>query len=356
MNRNYDLNWGPACGGSANAASETYSGPSAESEAETITMVNFSRARRFAKVMDFHSFGREVLQTYLCAVMPSLIENYIDGQAVALSNTIGYGVRDPSADGENYEWQIKENTSYAFLTEIDLQFQPDYAPGLAEAQAIWPQTMTFLQKAIPLTGLITDVNTGFPLEANVEQVGLAWTQGETRTSRASSGRYHLFLPAGSHMVRYSKPGYDSVTRNVVITAAGTTVEHVALAPAFIITASTSGGGIGDYMMAAQNIPPAAVLGYTLLSLETTFPLGSNATVLDLRADTLTLAIMQMIPVAGSPLVYPMPALAGFFPLVPYTLPAGSLPFPPGTSIDIQGVAIGPGFTLAGATPPIRITF
>ncbi|HMS17306.1 MAG TPA: M14 family zinc carboxypeptidase [Planctomycetota bacterium] len=356
QNRNYDLNWGASCGGSNNPASDTYSGPFAESEEETVTMVNFARARRFAKVQDFHSFGREVLQTYGCAPMPALIQNYTDQQAVLLANTIGYGTREPSADGEHYEWEIKENTAYSFLTEIDTEFQPPYTSGLAEVLGIWPQTLAFLQKPIPLTGIVTDANSGLPIEAQLEVVGLNWTQGETRNSRAGTGRYTLFLPDGQHSVMFSKPGYISSVRTVTISGANTTVENVALTPGFLLSASSSGGGTGDYTMSAQNIPSGSILGYTLLSLQTTQPLGVGSNFFDLVADSLTLTIVRLPPVAGSPLVYPMPVPAGFFPLVPYQLGAGSLPFPPGTMLDVQAVAIGAGYPLTGVTPPVRVTF
>lgn len=356
LNRNYDLNWGPQCGGSSNPSSDVYVGPAPESEEETVTMVNFARARRFAKVQDFHSFGREVLQSYNCAPMPSLIESYIDAEAVALANTIGYGARNPSADGEHYEWEIKENTAYAFLTEIDTQFQPNYPAGLAEAQGIWPQTLAFLQRPIPLTGIVTDAQTGLPIEANIERTGLAWTQGETRTSRASTGRYHMFLPPGQHAILFSKPGYASAMHTVTVTAAGTTVRNAALQPAFALHATTTGGGVGDYSMWTQNIPPGAILGYTLLSLDTSSPLGANANFLDLRADMLTLSIVQLPPTAGSPLAYTFPVPVGYFPLAPYNLPPGALPLPPGTALDIQAVLIGQGFSLAALAPPLRLVF
>ena len=61
QNRNYPQGWTASCSGSTSVRSETYKGPSAASEAETRTMMTWSETERFAKVIDYHSYGREVL-------------------------------------------------------------------------------------------------------------------------------------------------------------------------------------------------------------------------------------------------------------------------------------------------------
>ena len=80
-------------------ANANYKGTAPGSEIETQTMESFARDRRFAKVLDYHSHGREVLLSYRCTPMPSLIEDFIDDEGVLLADAIGYGTRDPSADG-----------------------------------------------------------------------------------------------------------------------------------------------------------------------------------------------------------------------------------------------------------------
>src|SRR5213078_5320288 len=70
QNRNYPLGWGSPCPGSISVSSETYKGPAPASEAETQTMMIWSEHERFAKVIDYHSYGREVLYSYRCLGHP----------------------------------------------------------------------------------------------------------------------------------------------------------------------------------------------------------------------------------------------------------------------------------------------
>src|SRR4029079_11361838 len=70
LNRNFPPGYSASCSGSTNVASETYKGPSAFPEAETQTMQLWSRAERFAKVIDYHSYGREVLYGFVCLSYP----------------------------------------------------------------------------------------------------------------------------------------------------------------------------------------------------------------------------------------------------------------------------------------------
>src|SRR5262249_39437001 len=65
QNRNYPFGWTAACSGSTSPSSDTYKGPSASSEPETQTMTALSNDRNFDKVIDFHSYGRDLLYAYL---------------------------------------------------------------------------------------------------------------------------------------------------------------------------------------------------------------------------------------------------------------------------------------------------
>ncbi|MFI0447890.1 M14 family metallopeptidase [Actinomadura sp. 6N118] len=67
LNRNFAYRWGCCGGSSGNGASETYRGPSAESEPETKVLANFARSRVVGGVqqlkifLDIHSYGELVL-------------------------------------------------------------------------------------------------------------------------------------------------------------------------------------------------------------------------------------------------------------------------------------------------------
>jgi len=151
LNRNYPFGWDSWCSGDTDPTSETYKGPSPASEAETQTMMVFSDDRHFAKVIDYHSHGREVLYGYCCHSHP--FSNFFYSEAVCLSTAAGYGesVRAPSAEGEHYEWQIWANGSHAFLMETHTEFQPSYSSAQAEAAQVWPSTMWLLERPISVS-------------------------------------------------------------------------------------------------------------------------------------------------------------------------------------------------------------
>ncbi len=230
LNRNYDLGWNSTCSGSTSPSSNTYKGTAPFSEIETRTIRDFSRDRRFAKVLDYHSSGREVLLGYFCSAMPATQDALISAEGTLLAAAAGYLTRDPSADGEHQEWQIKETTSYAYLVETQLSFQPPHADALAEAALTWPLMQAFLAREIPALGRVTDQVSGNPVEADVEVLGIGWQQGETRTAEGRFGRYQLFLPPGSHQVRFSSFGYADQTHSLVVPAMGQVLLDVMLVP------------------------------------------------------------------------------------------------------------------------------
>ncbi len=59
-----------------------------------------------------------------------------------------------------------------------------------------------------LTGHVTDALLGTPLAATIEVSGYTSSLIEDRTSDPQYGRYWRLLPAGTHTVTVSKPGYD----------------------------------------------------------------------------------------------------------------------------------------------------
>ena len=207
QNRNYPAGWGTSCNGSGSAASEEYRGPASASEAETQTMMAWSQRERFAKVIDYHSYGREVLYAYRC--LPHPFSAWMQQEAAALSTASGYGglTRAPSAEGEHQEWQFARMGAWAFLIETHTEFQPPYASAVAESDLVWPGILAALHRAIPLAGHVVDGVTGGPLVAKIELLNVTFTQGETNSSGGTYSAYHVFAPAGEYDVRFSAPGY-----------------------------------------------------------------------------------------------------------------------------------------------------
>jgi len=230
QNRNYPEGWGTSCNGSTTVTSEEYRGTAAASEPETQTMMALSQREHFAKVIDYHSYGREVLYGYRC--LPHPFSTWMQQEAAALSTASGYAgaTRVPSADGEHQEWQFGRMGAYAFLIEVSDVFQPPYASAVEESDLVWPGIFTVLDRPIPLAGHVVDGNTKLPLSAKLELLGVNFTQGETNGSGGAYGEYHVFAPAGVYDVRFSAPGYTPVTAHVDLSTNPATTMDVELFP------------------------------------------------------------------------------------------------------------------------------
>lgn len=216
QNRNYDAGWSNGCSGSTNTSSNTYKGPSANSEPETQTMIALANARHFAKVFDFHSSGQETLWSYACWNHPW--DNFWEDEAGALSIQAGYGLseRRPSADGEHQQWHFAKKGSMSFLMETANQFQPSYASAVSEANAVFNAITGMLDRAMPLDGHVVDACNGAPIAATIEITNVSFPNGETNESGGPFGRYQYFAPSGTYMVRASAPGYVTQTQQILV--------------------------------------------------------------------------------------------------------------------------------------------
>lgn len=342
LNRNYPLGWDASCGGSTNPGSSVYRGPSPASEEETQSILGLSAAKRFAKVLDFHSSGREVLQGYDCTPYPAVLDGWIDAEAVRLSGFANYGVRNPSADGEHQQQQIAELTNCAFLVETATSFQPPHADALLEFARVWPLVREFLAREPAVRGHVTDAQTGLPVEASITITGITWTNGERRRSEPLNGRYQLFLPDGTFELTFSAPGYTPAVQTVQVGGGVPALLPVALQPdqSFRLVATSTPSSLS---LSLVNIPPASGEGLLLTSFATQLSAGSGP-LGGLVPDALTFAIVAAPAQAGSLFRWTWPVSAPLFPAAPFTtpLPLGGLPS--GTQVDFLPVALGPGST------------
>jgi len=218
LNRNYPQGWSASCSGSGNPGSDTYKGPGPGSEPETQALMEMSEALRFAKVLDYHSFGRETLHGYSCSSHP--LEQFWQNEAQAISQAHGYGGdnRPPSAEGESYQWIFANFGTHAFLTETHTEFQPPFTSAESEEALTWPGVLHLLQRPVSVIGNVTDGLSGSPLEAAISVVGMNLQNGETNTSGGPFGRYQVTLPIGPYTLEFSAPGYQTQTRTVNVTA------------------------------------------------------------------------------------------------------------------------------------------
>jgi len=216
QNRNYDAGWdsSSSCSGSTLPASDTYKGPYPNSEEETQIMVEFSLKRNFVKMNDYHSYGREVLNGFVCQPLAEKLDDWILEEAIALGKkaTTTYGVRRPSSDGEHPQWNIRYLSSYSFITEISLEFQPPFSSAQNEANIVWPLTKSFLQKPIPYAGHVYSLN-GSPLEAQIFIDEFPEVQLKTGST---FGNYYIIAPNGNYTVSFRAPGYSTSVKGIFI--------------------------------------------------------------------------------------------------------------------------------------------
>jgi len=220
LNRNYPQQWDGPHSGSTSVSSNIYKGPSPASEAETQAMIALALDQNFTRLIDYHSSGREALWGYYEPLHP--FDDWLQQEAVELANNSGYSgagnARRPSADGENYQWHLAKTGTYSFLVETHTQFAPTYESALAEAIIVFPGILWDIERAIPLSGHVTDDSTGTAVNANIELIDVNFQTGETNSSRGHFGRYHIYFPSGLYLIRFSADGYSSVEKSVSINA------------------------------------------------------------------------------------------------------------------------------------------
>ena len=140
VNRNYPFLWN-LCGGSTSRSSDTYRGPSPESEPETQTMRNFIDRLRPETYIDFHSFGQDVLHLWApCATISAAYTTYDQRYVDDLRSQMGYSFRFPSASGEAPQDHWGGGGSLSYLVEVGTDFQPAWALTQAEEATVWPGT------------------------------------------------------------------------------------------------------------------------------------------------------------------------------------------------------------------------
>jgi len=161
LNRNYNMGWSSRCGGSTITSSETYRGKSAFSEVETETVYNLSKKYLFAKVIDYHSYGRIIFAGYsYCTSGPKEVNDYILRQGAVLASKANYQ-RPPieDTDGMHPLIHLKHHTYYSYLIETHSTFQPSFTSATEEIRRVMPLTIEFLNKTIPLYGYVFDKET-----------------------------------------------------------------------------------------------------------------------------------------------------------------------------------------------------
>ncbi|MES1909471.1 MAG: hypothetical protein MHM6MM_002202 [Cercozoa sp. M6MM] len=126
LNRNYHVGWDATCAGSTVPRSETYRGTSALSEVETQGMVKLQQHLRPVKVLDFHSYAREVRINYgTCIKLPGPIDNMHWTLAGLMADSIrDYRSARSCCLGGNIHQAYHDHGALSFLVETATAFQP----------------------------------------------------------------------------------------------------------------------------------------------------------------------------------------------------------------------------------------
>ncbi len=228
-NRNYSWEWG---GASTDWTSETYQGTSAFSEPETQAVQSLIENHHFVAGISYHSYSELVLYPYGYAygvVAPD--QEALEELAIDMAVTI------PAQNGGNYTplpgWDLYPCTGttddysygthgiFSFTIELATEFIPPAGQvgGICEDNIDAAMILLDRVNGSILTGLITDVDSGDPIEAVIFIEGIDDTgvYREPYTSNEEFGRYYRLLTNGSYDVTFSAYGYDSQTiENVVI--------------------------------------------------------------------------------------------------------------------------------------------
>ncbi len=240
LNRNYPTGWSSPCSGSTLVPSQTYKGTAPASEPETQLMMAWSEDQRFTKVIDYHSFGREVLYGYSCTSHP--FTSYFLDEAVDLSFASDYAGsnRPAGAEGEHYQWQLERFGAWSHLIETEAQFQPTFAAAQSESNRVWPGILFAINRPVPLTGRVTDSLSGDPVAASIVFEGVNFALNEEFSSNSRFGRYNLFAPDDTYTLSFSAPGY--VTQQQVVQIGVTNSLDIQLVPDVI---DSDGDGVDD---------------------------------------------------------------------------------------------------------------
>ncbi len=215
---------------------------------ETIDMMQFMSDHHFDLSANIHS-GAEVAN-YPWDTWDTTTKTHPDNDwwihvCSEYANTVfsnsnnGY-FTDVTANGiiEGGDWYIVEGSRQDYMTyfkygrEITLELSGEKMLDAQLLPQYWNYNYRSLLKYMEqslygLRGLITDADTGEPLEAKVEIAGHD-RDNSFVFSHLPVGDYHRYLKAGTYHVTYSKTGYVSQTITVQITDNNTTIQNVAL--------------------------------------------------------------------------------------------------------------------------------
>ena len=122
LNRNYEFAWA-TCGSSSRTSSGVYHGPAAMSEPESVAMREFTLAEGFERMIDIHSFSRDVRLPFNPRVIndvPSFFRGAYDRVHAAVAQAMNYAQRTTCCCGTHMEWHHGQHGTLGMLIEMGL--------------------------------------------------------------------------------------------------------------------------------------------------------------------------------------------------------------------------------------------
>jgi len=221
LNRNYAVGWDLGCGGESQVGSEDYRGPHPFSESETKTMKMLQKKLNFAKVMDVHSYAKDVRINYGCVALPPQIHKLFMMHANTIAGEMKYPAGQSCCMGGDIHFAYQQHGSLAFLVEAGGDsFQPSTVSREEVLVEMWPGIKQFLAIPTSVSGHIHVDDSKTPAAGAVLKVqGLDFELDEQALT-SETGRYHLWLPAGDWDVKVTYESSDgkSTTQTHKVTA------------------------------------------------------------------------------------------------------------------------------------------
>jgi hypothetical protein len=223
LNRNYDFWWEY---GEPSPSSELYRGPAPFSEPEITGKRDFMLSRKPVLSLSYHSYGEYVgYVKYLgygnapdWAVM-YVIANHVAGLIPKITTGNYATGAIAGTESQSPNWCYQAAGTMEILIETADVFIPSWQTGQQVAADNVEGALYLLERAFNsgITGHAWDAETGEPLPAKVEVVGVDNGLIEPRTCDSLFGRYFRLLLPDTYTIRAFAENTDTVTvENVVV--------------------------------------------------------------------------------------------------------------------------------------------
>ncbi|MFP5490306.1 MAG: M14 family metallopeptidase [Bacteriovoracia bacterium] len=219
LNRNYPTNWNACNGSSGSTWSQTYRGPAAASEPETLVMMNFVKEIRPVFSISYHAYSEMVLYPYGCRPHRAQTAEVVEGIGREMGRLLNYSTGTPwellyNADGGDIDWLYQEMQVIPYVIEVNSSrhggFHPDYAQWrdvTVEKNRVGWQLLLDRALASGVRGV-----------TEASEIEVKDSKGKSiQTYRVNpDGTYHLVLLVGDYELVYRQSARVLDTRAVKI--------------------------------------------------------------------------------------------------------------------------------------------